>query len=425
MGVLQSGRQFASGAQLPHPVLHLPYLSCSRPFTSLRGSPLESSLLNPEPRTLNPAPRPPSPVPDASPASLAPPHIRALRAYTPGLQPKEPGWIKLNTNENPYPPSSAVAAAVAREAGANLRLYPDPRSTALRQAFARHYGLAEENVLVGNGSDDVLNLLVRVFGGVGSAVGFTNPSYSLYPVLVAIENGACRPVEFTREMRLPVAELARSPASIVFLTSPNAPTGVGFATAQIEELAAAFPGMLVVDEAYADFAEENALGLLARFPRLVVARTLSKSFALAGLRVGCALGHPEVIDLLDRVRDSYNVNRLSQAGAIAALGDRAWFDDVIPRIKATRAAAQAALARLGWFTYPSQSNFLFTEPRTADGRTGADVARACYDFLLSRKILVRYFGSHSLTRSFLRITVGTDSQMEALFGATQTWLNHA
>jgi histidinol-phosphate aminotransferase len=360
-----------------------------------------------------------------SPASLASPHIRALHAYTPGLQPAEPGWIKLNTNENPYPPSSAVAAAIAREAGAALRLYPEPRSTELRRAFARLHGLGEHNVLVGNGSDDVLDLLVRAFAGGGGAAGFTNPSYSLYPVLVAMENGRCLPVEFTREMRLPVDDVARLDAPIVFLTSPNAPTGVGFATRHIEELAQAFPGILVVDEAYADFAEENAVGLLARFPRLVVVRTLSKSYALAGLRVGCALAHPETIDVLDRVRGSYNVSRLAQAGAIAALDDRAWFGETVGRIIATRRGAQARFGALGWFTYPSQANFLFTEPRSAAGLAGPEVAHACYQFLLSRKILVRYFSSHSLTRSFLRITVGTDSQMEALFAAIQTWLNHA
>jgi histidinol-phosphate aminotransferase len=356
---------------------------------------------------------------------LAAAHIRTLHAYTPGLQPTEPGWIKLNTNESPYPPSPRVAEAIAHEAGDALRLYPDPNSRALRRAFARIYGVGEDWAFVGNGSDDVLNLLVRAFGGAGRPVGFTAPSYSLYPVLVAIENGESRPVEFTREMRLPLAELARTPASIVFLTSPNAPTGVGFHTAGIEELARAFGGILVIDEAYADFAEENAIGLLARYPRLVVTRTLSKSYALAGLRVGCALAHPEVIEVLDRVKDSYNVNRLSQAGALAALEDAAWLAETVAKIKATRDRVGRGFDALGWFTYPSQSNFLFTEPRTRDGRADAEVAKACYDFLLTRRILVRYFGSHALTRSFLRITVGTDSQMQSLAEAIETWLKNA
>lgn len=357
---------------------------------------------------------------------LAAPHVRSLHAYTPGLQPKESGWVKLNTNENPYPPSPRVAEAIQREVGASLRLYPDPLSSAVRRAFAQLHGLAENQVIVGNGSDDVLNLLVRAFaGGQGRGVAYAMPSYSLYPVLVAIENGATVEVPFSREMTLPVDALARSEASLLLLTSPNAPTGVGFRNAELEKLAQAFRGILVIDEAYADFAEENALALLAKYPRVVVTRTLSKSHGLAGLRVGFAAGHPEVIDLLDRVRDSYNVNRLSQAGAIAALGDTAYLADVVARIKRTRAAAEAGFRSRGWFTYPSQANFIFTEPRSPDGRTGAEVAKACYDHLLTQKVLVRYFGSHALTRTFLRITVGTDSEMETLARAIDSWLNTA
>lgn len=362
---------------------------------------------------------------ERSPAALVPPHIAALQAYVPGLQPNEPGWIKLNTNENPYPPSPAVAEAIQRASGDALRLYPDPRSTELRRAFARLHGLAENQVLVGNGSDDVLNLLVRAFGGGGRAVGFTVPGYSLYPVLVAIEHGESRPVEFARDMRLPWRELAGSRANLLFLTSPNAPTAVGFKTAELEELAQTFAGLLVIDEAYADFADEDAIGLLGRHPRVAITRTLSKSHALAGLRVGCALAHPEVIDVLDRVRDSYNVNRLSQAGALAAIGDAPYYAGVIAKIKATRERVRREFERLGWFTYPSQANFVFTEPRPSGGRTGADTARACYEFLLSRRILVRYFGSHALTRSFLRITVGTDAQMDACGEAIATWQKSA
>lgn len=353
---------------------------------------------------------------------LAAPHVRSLHAYTPGLQPKEAGWVKLNTNENPYPPSPRVAEAISRELGASLRLYPDPLSSAVRRAFAQLHGLQENQVIVGNGSDDVLNLLVRAFArGPGVGVAFPMPSYSLYPVLVAIEDGCCVEVPFTREMTLPIDALARSEAPLLLLTSPNAPTGVGFRTAELEKLAQVFRGILVIDEAYGDFAEENALGLVARYPRVVVTRTLSKSHGLAGLRVGFAAGHPEAIDLLDRVRDSYNVNRLSQAGAIAALGDTAYLADVVARIKRTRAAAEAGFRARGWFTYPSQTNFIFTEPCGRDGRTGGDVAKACYEHLLSHKVLVRYFGSHALTRNFLRITVGTDAEMEALSRAIDSW----
>ncbi|MBM3852703.1 MAG: aminotransferase class I/II-fold pyridoxal phosphate-dependent enzyme, partial [Verrucomicrobia bacterium] len=260
-----------------------------------------------------------------SPSALALPHIARLHAYTPGLQPAEAGWVKLNTNECPYPPSPRVVEALRREIGddgASLRLYPNPKSTPLRAAVARlhGHGLAEENVCIGNGSDDILNLLVRAFGGAGphpaapasptaETIGFTLPSYSLYPVLVAIQDGCAEVLPFDRSMRLPVAQMSASAARAFILTSPNAPTGVGFTNAELEQVLAVYHGLLVVDEAYAPFAREDAVPLLARHPNLVVVRTLSKAYALAGLRLGYALAHREIIDVLDRVRDSYNVNR--------------------------------------------------------------------------------------------------------------------
>jgi len=386
--------------------------------------------------------------------SLALPHVAALHAYTPGLQPTEPGWIKLNTNECPYPPSPAVAKAVAAELGADgaagevgaaLRLYPEPTSAVLRAAIAAHHNttlsaagingtsaLRVANVCVGNGSDDILNLLVRCFcaegAGQGSesgrAAGFTLPSYSLYPVLVGIANGQSIEIKFDRSMRLPLEQIASSGAAIFFLTSPNAPTGVGFSAAQIEALLAAYDGLLVVDEAYAPFAREDAVGLLARYPRLIVVRTFSKAYALAGIRVGYCLAHERVIALLDRVRDSYNVNRLSQAAALAALGDPQYYAHVIAQICATRDAALIRFAEQGWFCYPSQANFLFVEPRNGRGEAGAAVAQAAYDFLRERRILVRHFPS-PLTAPFLRITVGTDAQMLTLWHTLQEWLHHA
>lgn len=360
------------------------------------------------------------------PFSLALPHVQNLHAYTPGLQPTEPGWVKLNTNESPYPPSPRVAAALLAEIGADgdrLRLYPSPTSKPLRQLIARQHGLTESQVLIGNGSDDVLNLLVRVFGGPSAETGMTFPSYSLYPVLVAIQDGRMRTVAFDRSMRLPVEQIAKSGARAFFLTSPNAPTGVAFSQAEIAEVLTAFPGILVVDEAYAPFAKENAVALLARFPNLVITRTLSKSFALAGIRVGYALAAPEVIDLLDRVRDSYNVNRLSQVAAYAALDDVDYYAAAVAKIGATRDRAYVDwTGRLGWFVYPSQSNFLFVEPRNAAGETGPAVAKALYDFFVSRRILVRYFPSHPLTASFLRISVGSDDEMLAVKNAIDAWL---
>lgn len=363
-----------------------------------------------------------------SPLELALPHVAAMHAYTPGLQPTEPGWIKLNTNECPYPPSPRAAAAIQAEladSGEKLRLYPNPKAAPLRQLIARlhGHGLTAQNVLVGNGSDDVLNLLVRVFGGPDAPTSFTLPSYSLYPVLVAIQDGRCAAVPFDRSMKLPVEALAATPARACFLTSPNAPTGVAFPNTEIAALLARFPGILVLDETYAPFAREDAIALLAAHPLLVITRSLSKAQGLAGLRVGYCLAHPEIIDLLDRVRDSYNVNRLSQAGAHAALSDGDYYAGIIGKIIRTRDYWQGELTgTLGWFTYESQTNFLFTEPKNARGETGPAVAKSLYEFFLTRRILVRAFPSHPLTASFLRISIGTDDDMLAVHTAIQDWL---
>lgn len=359
-------------------------------------------------------------------SSLALPHIAKLHAYAPGLQPTESGWVKLNTNECPYGPSPRAAEAIHRELadeGDLLRLYPNPKSTPLRKFVGRLHGVGEENVLIGNGSDDVLNLLVRVFGGPSAATGFTLPSYSLYPVLVAINDGATTVIEFDRSMKLPVDKIAASGARAFFLTSPNAPTGVAFSNAELSAVLDKFPGVLVVDEAYAPFAKENAVPLLARYPNLVITRTLSKAHALAGLRVGYALAASGVIELLDRVRDSYNVNRLSQAAALAALSDTGYYDAIIGKIVATRGYWVTDWSdRLGWFIYPTQTNFIFAEPKNARGETGPAVAKSLYDFLLTRKILVRAFPSHALTAPFLRISVGSDDEMFSVNSAIEAWL---
>jgi histidinol-phosphate aminotransferase len=358
---------------------------------------------------------------------LALPHVAKLHAYTPGLQPTEPGWVKLNTNECPYAPSPRVVEALRREiadGGASLRLYPNPKSSPVRAAVAKLHGsgLTEANVCIGNGSDDILNLLIRAFCALEAAAGFTLPSYSLYPVLVEIQHGAIQTIEFDRTMRLPVERIARSTARAFFLTSPNAPTGVGFSNTEIESVLASFRGLLVVDEAYAPFAKENTVPLLARYPNLVVVRTLSKAYALAGIRVGYALAHPEIVGVLDRVRDSYNVSRLSQTAAIAALSDQSYYDGVIAKVRATRDRAVKAFRDRGWFTYESQANFIFTEPKNALGESGPTVAKAAYDFLYAHKVLVRHFPSSALTAPFLRISVGTDDEMLVLHQTLDAWL---
>jgi histidinol-phosphate aminotransferase len=357
------------------------------------------------------------------------PHVAALQAYTPGLQPAEPGWIKLNTNESPYPPSPRVAEALSREIGADgasLRLYPNPTSAPLRAALAAAHGLTPAHVFVGNGADDVLNLLVRCFCAPQAAGGFTLPSYSLYPVLIGIQDGRMQALPFERSMRLPVAAIAESHARVFLLTSPNAPTGVGFATADIAAILRRYPGLLVVDETYAAFAEEDASALVAGHPNLCVVRTFSKSHCLAGMRIGYALAHPDVIGLLDRVKDSYNVSRLAQAAALAALADAGYYAAMVRKIRATRDRVRGQwTAAFGWFTYPSQANFLFTEPHPRGGAAGPEAARSLCDWLGARRILVRHFGSHALTSSFLRISVGTDEQMLVLQEHLEAWARNA
>ncbi len=359
-----------------------------------------------------------------SPAQYALPHVQQLQGYTPGMQPKGEGWVKINTNENPYPPSPAVDDAIRAALGDALRLYPDPRSVALRETAAKLHGLAPEQLIFGNGSDDVLNLLTRAFARE-SLASYLTPSYSLYPVLCGIQDAGKVEIPFDRSMRLPLDALAKLDARLLFITSPNAPTGVGFGNSELAQVIARFDGIVVVDEAYADFADENAIELLGRFPNLVITRTFSKSYGLAGLRLGYAMAHPSVIEILDRVRDSYNVNRLTQAAGLAALKDQSYLKAIVGKIKRTRDFYRSEWEQLGWFCYPSQSNFLFVEPRDRSGATGAAVAQSLFEHFKANRILVRYFGSSPLTESFLRISVGDEDQMLHVSESIEKWLKNA
>lgn len=348
------------------------------------------------------------------------PHIAALHPYVPGDQPQEGGWIKLNTNECPFPPSPRVEQAVAGEV-ARLRLYPNPGSADLREALAKHHGVDPAQVIVGNGSDDILSQLMRAYSGPASPTGYMVPSYSLYPVLAATNNTPVREIQYDRSMELDAEVVAHSGASLFFLTSPNAPTGVAIPTARIAEILATFEGIFVVDEAYGAFAEESAIPLLREHAHLVVVRTFSKSHGLAGLRVGYALGHPDVIAILDKVRDSYNVDRLAQVGAQAALEDEAYTTAILGKVCRNRDHYLAEFSQRGWFTYPSQANFLFVEPFNAKGERGKAVVADLFEFLKERKILVRIFPRHVLTESFVRISIGTEEDMETLHDALADW----
>jgi len=350
-------------------------------------------------------------------------HVQKLKGYTPGFQPKDGGWIKLNTNESPYPPSPAVYTALAKAMGDSLRLYPDPISSELREEAAKLHGLKTENVFVGNGSDDVLNLLVRAFSDADRQATFTMPSYSLYPVLCAIQNSSTEILPFERDMALPFDAIAASDARILFLTSPNAPTGVAFTNGDLARVLDSFNGIVVIDEAYADFADTNAVELLARYDNAVITRTFSKSYALAGIRLGYALASSAVVEILDSVKDSYNVNRLTQAAGLAAIRDQDYLKALVKKSQHTRDLYVREFETLGWFVYPTQANFIFAEPKNAAGETGPEVAESLFEFFKANKILVRYFPGHALTESFLRISVGDDDQMLTVSETIKRWLN--
>ncbi len=364
------------------------------------------------------------PNPSISARALA--HVQALDSYVPGKQPQDTGWIKLNTNENPYPPSPDVKKAIALISGDSMRKYPSPISAGLREKLAHHYGLPGPDwAFVGNGSDEILNLLMRVFCDSEKSGGYMVPSYSLYPVLLSIQNSEPVKVRYDESMVFPTDEVVNCGANIFFLTSPNAPTGVAIPTDTIRDLASRFPGIIVVDEAYGSFADEDAIGLIQEFPSLCVTRTFSKSHSLAGMRIGCLMGNPEMIELLDKVRDSYNVNLVSQVAGLAAISDTSYYEGLIEDIKRTRDQYIRECRARGWFTYPSQANYIFTKPVNGAGEIGVEVAKSLFDFLLTRKILVRYFGSDTLTDSFLRISVGSENEMLILSEAIDQWLKNA
>ena len=334
--------------------------------------------------------------------------VRAMRGYTPGEQPQDKRYVKLNTNENPYPPTPRVAQALLQEIGAELRLYPDPVGTRLRQTAAALYGIGPEQILVGNGSDDLLAMLLRACVGAGDRVAYPVPTYSLYDTLVEMHEGIAVRLPFAADFRLPAA-LADAEAKLTIICNPNSPSGTLTPLADLERLAAKVTGLLVVDEAYVDFADENSIPLLARAENVVVLRTLSKSYSLAGMRIGLALAAPAVIDELMKVKDSYNVSRLSLIAGVAALEDQDWMRENVARIRTTRRRLIAALRALGYQVPDSQTNFVLA-------RKPGQNQEPVYQGLKNAGVLVRYFRSDGLEDA-LRITVGTDDEVDALLAA--------
>lgn len=333
--------------------------------------------------------------------------VEQLSAYTPGEQPRGTGVIKLNTNENPYPPSPKVAGAMKNIDPAKLRLYPDPVCTSLRKKIATYHSCGVEQVFVGNGSDEVLALALRAFVERNGSVGYFDPSYSLYPVLAAIEGIRTAPVSLADDFGWTPPSLADT--SLFFLTNPNAPTSLLFSKSDVSAFCRSYPGVVLIDEAYVDFAPGHCVDLSLQLPNVLCARSLSKSFSLAGLRIGYAVGSVGLIEALYKIKDSYNVSYLAQELASAAMEDIAWMRANVERIRTTRDRVAGVLTGWGNFVYPSATNFIWVRP-------AGKPAREIFESLRSRNIFVRYFPGPR-TGNHIRITIGTDEQMDAFLAA--------
>lgn len=344
--------------------------------------------------------------------------VKRTEPYVPGEQLNLSNIIKLNTNENPYPPSPKVVEAMQNEMTGKLQLYPSPTADSLRQTIAEHYGLTKEEVFVGNGSDEVLAFSFMAFFEPGQAIRFPEITYSFYPVYAKLFNIPFERIPLNEDFTLPIASFFQSTGGVI-LPNPNAPTSIYTELEGIEAILQQNKDQVVIiDEAYVDFATESATKLIRQYENLLVIQTLSKSRSLAGLRVGFAMGHPDLIEALIRVKDSFNsytLDRLALVGAEAAFRDTDYFMETTKKITNTRAKMITALETLGFTVLPSQANFVFV--------THAEYAASdLYEQLKQRNILVRYFNTSSIDR-FLRITIGTDDQMDTCIEQLQQILN--
>jgi histidinol-phosphate aminotransferase len=334
------------------------------------------------------------------------PEISAIAGYTPGEQPQEGGFIKLNTNENPYPPSPAVRSAIEEVLQRGLQKYPDPTSGAFRCRAAELLGVGPDWILCGNGSDDILTIATRTFVGQGELLRLPYPSYVLYKTLAQIQGARSEEVLFESDWSLSAHFAATAEGlRLVFLPNPNSPSGTVVPPEAVLALAEQLPCPLLVDEAYADFAERNCMDLVARCEKILVSRSLSKSYALAGLRFGYVVAQPHLIREMVKVKDSYNCDALSIAVATAAIGDQAWLEQTRGKILATRLRLAEGMRNLGFVTVDSQANFTWNvHPEHP--------ARPLYEELKRHRILVRYM-DYPGWGDGLRISVGTDEETDA------------
>jgi histidinol-phosphate aminotransferase len=351
------------------------------------------------------------------------PVVGTLTPYEPGEQPKQTKLVKLNTNENPYPPSPQVLEAIQAATLTGLQLYPDPESTTLRQTIARHHGLQADQVFVGNGSDEVLaHAFFAFFQQGGAPLLFADVTYSFYSVYCGLYGIPAQTVPLDGAMQLDLAAMTAprvEPLAGVVVANPNAPTGIGLPLARIEQLLRARPECVVlVDEAYVDFGGASAIPLVAQYPNLLVVHTLSKSRSLAGLRVGAAFGQRSLIEALERVKNSFNsypLDRLAQAGAAAAYDDTAYFARTVADVVDAREGLTLALEDLGFAVLPSQANFVFARHPQRDA---AELAAA----LRGHGVLVRHFKKPERIAQYLRISIGTPQQCGVLVTALEAIL---
>jgi histidinol-phosphate aminotransferase len=333
-------------------------------------------------------------------------NIEGMAGYVPGEQPQDGAYIKLNTNENPYPPSPRVITALKEMVNDKLRLYPDPNATSAKAKVAEVFNTKPEMVMIGNGSDELLTIIMRSFACEGDKIVYPYPTYLLYKTLSEIQDANECIIDFNDDYSLP-EEIIVEGAAITFICNPNSPSGTLTPVDKVSDIAGKIDGVIVVDEAYVDFADDNCMRLVDEHPNLIVLRTLSKSYSLAGMRLGFAVAQKDLIDGMMKVKDSYNVDRLSMVSAVAALDDQETFKTNVTKIKETRERLITSLKKLGFFVYPSQSNFVMI--RCQD----VNVAKSIYEELKKQKILIRYIDQPRL-EDCLRITVGTDEEINIL-----------
>ncbi len=339
--------------------------------------------------------------------------VHQLTPYVPGEQPKIQNLVKLNTNENPYGPSEHVICALQAEATESLRLYPDPNSDKLKAVIAENYGLQANQVFVGNGSDEVLAHIFQALLKHSRPLLFPDVTYSFYPVYCGLYDIEFEMLLLNARFEIDVKDYDRPNGGIIF-PNPNAPTGVPLALVEIEKLLKTnTESVVVIDEAYVDFGTESAVKLINTYSNLLVTQTFSKARSLAGLRVGYALGHKDLIEALVRVKDSFNsypIDRFAEAGAIAAMQDKAYFEEMRHKVMASRDALILALMAMGFEVLPSGANFIFAKHRTRDGAELTEKLR-------EKSIIIRHFKKPARIASHLRITVGTDAQSKQLIDA--------